>query len=723
MNKVKGNILTRTRIAFLAMLVFGMAITYRLVHIQFLSTKDWKKAAEEVDIKLKNVKANRGNIYSDNGSLLATSLPFYYVAFDPSVSKRGTIRKEIFNNGIDSLCDSLARYFGNRSAKGYKQYILAQRARDVQYMRFSSQRVNYHDKKKMEKWPIFREGQMKGGVIFDKIDDRNNPFVTLAYRTIGDLKQNGRGRVGLEYSFDSVLAGKNGKALYSKIGSGRWKPIRDEQEIKPEDGFDIVTTIDINMQDIVENALREALETHQADNGCVIVMEVKTGEIKAITNLDKVTRTNKKTGVKKISYREIYNYAIAKRFEPGSTFKLASMMAILEENGNNLKLTDSVDCAKYGNYKFFDKWMYDSHGIGKVSVKDVFAYSSNIGIAKLAMETFYQSKETQQKFSQYFTDFGLREPLGFQIKGAATTNIKTPDSADWSGVSIPWMSHGYELEITPLQLLSFYNAVANDGKMLQPIIVKEVKKADQVEKKFEPKVIRKSVCSGRTLNMIQEMLMAVTEYGTAKSIKSDEYKIAGKTGTAKQYKKEGGYTKKIYYASFAGYFPAENPKYSCIVVVDNPQNGKYYGSDVAAPVFRKIADNIYRSDLELHPFIAKKFQTEKGVFPVVQSGFQADLDLICQKLNLNIWQGDSEHAQWVDAKRDDELKAIKWRKKNINQNEIPDVKGMTLRDALPLLENLGLRVAFEGDGRVANQSRTPGEELIVGSQIALTLEN
>lgn len=702
------------------MLLFGFAILYKLVHIQHFSTKNWKAAAENMDVRLKTVKANRGNIYTDNGSLMATSLPYYYVAFDPSVSKRGESLRKTFEEGIDSLSMLLSGHFKDRTAAGYEQKIRLARSSDRQYLRLSSKRVNYHQKKIMEKWPIFREGQMKGGVIFEKVDDRENPFDQLAFISVGYLKD-GKGKKGLESSFDSLLQGKDGKALFAKIGGGKWKPIRDKQERKPEDGYDIVTTIDINMQDVVETALHNALAEHEADNGCAIVMEVSTGEIKAIANLDKITKTNERTGEKSYTFKELYNHAVAKKMEPGSTFKLASLMAVLEERGSELSLKDSVDCTKSGRYRFFDKTMYDAHPVDKVTVKEAFAKSSNIGVAKLSMETFYTSKETQENFSDYFTAFGLRDDLRFQIHGAAVSNIKSPKDDNWSGTSIPWISHGYELELSPLQLLTFYNTVANDGKMIQPILVKEVRKADEVLESYQAKVLRESICSKRTIQYAQEMLESVVNEGTARRIKTEEYQIAGKTGTAKQLV-DGKYSR-MYYASFAGYFPADNPKYSCIIVVDNPQKGRYYGSDVAAPVFREIADNIYRSDLEIHPVVAEDFKREEGHFPVVKAGYQADLNQICQAFGLNLWQVDSQNSQWVEAKRNDEFKAIEWRKRTIHKDKVPNVKGMTLRDALPILENLGLRVAFVGNGRVTSQSKLPGEELIVGSNIKLELEN
>jgi len=706
--KIKGYILTNVRIVFLGTLLLGFVIIAKVLFLQYGKGKKWKQEAEQTNVSLRPIKSTRGNIYSDNGGLLATSLPSYRLAFDPMVSQMTRGRRENLKEKIDSLDLLLCGYFKDRPIGGYKKHILSAIKSKKKFLRINRSWVNYHDKKIMETWPIFRKGQMRGGIIFEKEEKRFKPFSPLALRTVGKYNSElEKGISGVEFSFDSLLAGVDGSALFVKIGRGRWKPLHDENEKNPRNGYDVVTTIDVNLQDVAENTLMDALVKHDAQNGSVILMEVKTGKIKALANLGRKGETS--------TYIEDYNYAVAKKAEPGSTFKLASMMAVFEKNPN-LKLTDSIDC-EHGKKKFFDRFMYDSHPLDKISIQDVFAQSSNIGVAKLAMNHFYTSKKEQEEFSDYFSQFGLRQNLEFQLKGSVKSNIKSPDSESWSGVSIPWMAHGYELEMSPLQVLAFYNTVANDGKFVQPILVDEVRDANESVVTYKAKVFRKKICSDATIKKVKTMLNAVVEYGTASNIRTDRYKIAGKTGTAKKIM-NGKYVSR-YYVSFVGYFPADNPKYSCIVTIDDPRQGGYYGNSVAAPVFRKIADNIYNSDLGLHEVLTSKFDSEKGIFPVVQAGYQPDLDLVCHYLNLNMW--DTEQLEWVRAKRDDELKAIKWKDLKVSSGLIPDVKGMVLRDALPLLENLGLRVIVKGRGRIVGQSLLPQTKLIVGSRIELKL--
>lgn len=695
---IRTSILLRVRVAFLIMLIFSSAIVYKMAHIQNVDGGKWKAKAESIGLQFREVKATRGNILSDNGSLLATSLPFYKVAFDPSL-----VNEDVFNQNLDSLAHLLAGYYGDQNRKTYKRRISDARLSGKKYMVINRKKINYQTKKMMSSWPIFNMGRMKGGVIFEKVNERYQPFSYLGYRTIGSVNEDDRGVVGLEYSFNRHLGGKNGEALFQKMSGGSWKPVYDGSEVKPKDGYDIVTTINVDLQDVAESALLGALIEHDADYGSVILMEVSTGEIKAISNLSK----NKKG-----KYKEIYNYAVGSQGarEPGSTFKLASMIALFEDS--KISLYDSVETGD-GNYNFYDRTMKDHKpgGFGKLTIKEVFEKSSNIGTAKLISEQF---SEAPQKFIDYLSEMGLTKPLGFQMIGEGKPYIKTPADTSWSGITLPWMSHGYELKMTPLHTLSLFNAVANNGKLIRPLIVKHVKKADKNIETYEPEVISKKICSDATLTKVKEMLEGVVERGTARNIKDSYYKIAGKTGTAKKVI-NGKYTNN-YYTSFAGYFPAKNPKYSCIVIIDNPQGYRIYGSDVAAPVFKDVADKIYALDLEMN----KPYQggeIANGVFPVIRAGEQESLSLICNEIGIsNHSNGNSE---WVKAKINGN--SILWNKLKEGKNTVPDVWGMTLRDALYLLENKGLDVNYKGNGRVTQQSLLPGTTIKNNRTIELKL--
>ena len=665
--------------------------------LQTVDDRKWARLAEEIDLQFRKVPATRGNIYSDNGSLLATSLPSYRIAFDPTMAS-----DEIYKKGIDSLTYKLSWHFNDRSRAHYKRSINDARLAGKQYIILNRKLVKYQEKKEMAKWPIFREGRLKGGIIFEKHDRRSRPFSYLGYRTVGFVNDNNDG-AGLEYSFNRYLSGKDGKALYQKIAGGKWRPLHDRSEVRPVEGYDIHTTINVNLQDVTESALLKALKDHEADYGCAVVMEVATGDIKAISNLTKNEKYH--------DYREVFNYAVQGLSEPGSTFKLASMIALLEDS--NLKLTDSIETGD-GAYKFYNETMRDHKpgGYGTISVRQAFEYSSNIAISKMIYSQFGSDP---QLYIDYMNSFGLSQPLGFQMVGEGIPKIKNPSDKSWSGITLPWMSIGYEVEITPLQVLAFYNAIANDGKMIRPIIVKSITQADNEIKYYESQVIKRKICSAKTLKEVRSLLEGVVENGTARNIKNSYYKIAGKTGTAQKIV-NGRHIKK-YNTSFVGYFPANDPQYSCIIIIDKPKGFRQYGSNVAAPVFKEIADKIYARDLKMHaPYIARQ-NVKEGIFPVIKAGNREDLQKICDEFLIpNQALTDEE---WVKAQRKDN--AVLWTTDEIAPEVIPDVLGMTLRDAIFLLENHGLQVSHKGSGRITAQSILPGQKILKGSRITLTL--
>ncbi len=695
---IRKSILLRVRIAFLAFTIFGMAVIGRIVYLQFFQGEKWKQLAEKIGLQYRKVDATRGNIYSDNGSLLITSLPFYQLAFDPTIPDQS-----LFHDQIDSLSQCLAGFFKDEPARDYKKLIVDARKEGKEYIILNRNEIKYQDKKLMENWPLFRYGRMHGGVIFEKIDKRFYPFSDLGYRTIGYVNESHQG-AGLEYSFNSYLAGKDGAALFQKVAGGRWRPVYDGSEIKPEDGYDIQTTIDVNLQDVAQSALTHALQEHEADYGCAIVMEVKTGYIKAITNLSE-------TG--KGQYAEIYNYAVGNQglTEPGSTFKLASVITLLENT--DVKITDTVDTGD-GKYQYFDRTMTDHKpgGFGKITMKEAFTKSSNIGISKLVYAHFGQDPE---KFIKFLKKMGLGSPVGFQMKGEGIPYIKDTSDRTWSKVSLPWMSIGYELTMTPMHTLTFYNAVANDGVMVQPLIVKAILDHGKIIKEFEPNVLNSRICSRKTLKEVRYLLRSVVTEGTASNIRDSYYPIAGKTGTAQ--KLVNGHYTKHYYTSFVGYFPADDPKYSCIVVIDNPKGWEQYGSDVAAPVFKEIADKIYAQDLSMHPPMKTDVVADESIFPVIRAGNKKDLTLICNTLGIS--NHDMTEDDWVKTMTIPN--GIDWMGNIYKPGLVPNVVGMTLKDAIYLLENEGINVSYSGMGRVTSQSIRAGIKSVKGSNIHLDL--
>lgn len=692
---IKKSILIRVRIAFLGVLIFAVCVAAKVGHIQMIEGEKWAKMAEETMFDYKKIQATRGNIYSDNESLLATSLPFYKVAIDPTLSK-----DEVFKKGIDSLSYQLSIFYKDRSAKDYKEMLKDARASGKQYVTINRKQINYQSKKEMMSWPIFREGRYKGGVIFEKMDVRYRPFSNLSRRTIGFVNEDEKG-AGLEYSFNEVLGGQDGEALFQKIAGGTWKPVFDGNNIKAVDGLDIQTSIDINLQDVAETSLHQAMQAHDADEGTVVVMEVKTGHIKAISNLTKEGD----------EYSEKFNHAIGGSFEPGSTFKLVTMMALLEET--NIKLSDSINTGK-GEFTFYNKKVRDHEegGYGRISIQTAFEKSSNIAMAKLLDKHFGTKPE---KFLQYVDELKLSKPLGLQITGESFPKITRPKDRAWSGITLPWMAYGYGFEMSPLHTLALYNAVANDGKMIKPIFVTSVTQGDKIIQEFETETIVSKICSSKTLGQLKLLLEGVVDHGTAKNIKNSYYRIAGKTGTA-QILKDGHYEKK-YITSFVGYFPAHAPKYTAIVLIKNPKGIYQYGNSVAGPVFKDIADNIYARDLNLHSPMEQKLVTEPGVVPIVRAGKHEEVAMLCNELGVS--NHSSTDDEWVRASK--EASSVVLKKNPIIKDLVPNVTGMTFRDAIYLLEKSGLRVYYGGKGRVTEQSIAPGTRFSKGSRIYLKL--
>lgn len=693
---IKRSILIRVRVAFLGVLLFAVCVAAKIGHIQVAEGDKWAKMAEEIMFDYRRVKATRGNIYSDNGSLLATSLPFYKVAMDPTLA-----RKEVFDKGLDSLAMLLSRYYRDRSESDYKQMLRDARATGKQYLLLNRRQINYQTKKEMSSWPIFREGRYKGGVIFEKMDVRYRPFNNLSRRTIGYVNEDGQG-AGLEFSFDESLGGQDGQALFQKIAGSTWKPVFDGNEVKAVDGLDIQTTIDINLQDVAETSLHRHMALHDADEGTVVVMEVATGHVKAISNLTRDGKGN---------YLEKFNHAVGGSLEPGSTFKLVTMIALLEDT--NIELSDSIKTGN-GEVTFYNRKVRDHHegGFGTLSIQASFEQSSNVAMAKLVDKHFGLKPE---KYLDHVDRLKLSRPLGLQITGEVFPKITRPQDKAWSGITLPWMSHGYGLEISPLHTLTLYNAVANDGKMIKPVFVTSVLQADRVIRKFETETLNSKICSNSTLKQLRLLLEGVVENGTAKNLKDAHYRIAGKTGTA-QILEDGRYTKK-YITSFVGYFPAHAPKYSAIVVVKNPKGWQQYGNNVAGPVFKEIADNIYARDIELHAPMEKKTVLEAGVLPVIRGGRQEELTMLANELGVSTHSATEE--EWVKASRNGS--SVTWKKNEVLKDRVPDVTGLTFRDALYLCEKSGLRVVYQGRGRVAEQSLAPGTRFGRGARIYLKL--
>jgi cell division protein FtsI (penicillin-binding protein 3) len=687
-------------VVFILIALTAAAIPYQITKLQLKDGDIWREKAETINFQYREVPATRGNIYAGDGSLLATSLPFYRVAIDPTV-----VKIKLFDSGIDSLASRLSSFYKDKSASSYKRMIKDARLDNKRYLILNRTQISYQKMQIMSKWPIFRAGRLAGGVIFEKVERRYRPFNTLASRTVGFLNEDQYG-AGIEYSFNSYLKGTDGKALFQRLAGGSWKPVFDAEDIKPEDGLDVITTLDVNIQDVAETALLRQLVDRNAAFGSVIVMEVRTGQIKAISNLQRNKSGN--------GYGENYNFAIGDQgnTEPGSTFKLLSMLALLEEN--NISLEDKVETGN-GVHLFYNRSMRDAKngGYGTMTVREGFEKSSNVAISKLVDQYFGSSPS---KFMAYIEKAGLSEPMGFQLTGEGKPFFKKPGAKDWYGTSLPWISIGYESKLNPLHTLALYNAVANGGKMMKPYIVKAVSKGNNVQTSYQPEVYRKKIASEKTIKQLQELLEGVVSNGTAKNIANADYKIAGKTGTAQKLV-NGQYTKK-YYTSFAGYFPADNPKYSMIVVIDSPEGFAAYGGDVSAPVFKEIADRIYALDLELNPGSGERLAKVDDLgSPYVKAGKAEELQEIFAEFGLKGSAMNEE--EWVKTVSDGSN--VQMQINDTDKPTVPDVSGLSLRDALFILENKGLQVNYSGKGRVKAQSLAPGTPLKGNATINLVL--
>ena len=692
------------RLGLVYLVVIGIAV---LIVIQALYVQVWKgdelrRQAQNVSKKDFVIAPVRGNIYADDGRILASSVPYYSLRFDCVA-----VADTLFRRKVDSLAICLSKFFGDASAAVYRQKLWKGKfgAKPNRYLLINKKKISYTELMAVKKFPIFRERGTRSGLILEQENVRLQPHRDLAFRTIGYLNEAAdgsfEGRVGIEGAFEKQLRGVPGRS-FRQMMSGRWISMTEEE---PVDGNDVVTTINVDCQDIVQGALTRQLEYYRADAGTAILMEVKTGDIKAIANVSKTSS----------GYREVLNNAIMDAAEPGSVIKAATMVALLEDG--YVHPADTIDLGD-GIYTHDGVTLRESkRPVGKVTVQSIFERSLN-GITELVYEHYRKQPE---KFVNRLYAMGLNRKVGIDIVGEAEPYIKYPTDKSWSGTSLRWMSFGYELKVTPLQVFAFYNALANGGKRMKPRIVKEIRDGSQVIERLEPEVVTNNICSKQTLEYMKQMMEGVVENGTAKNLRNAACKIAGKTGTAKIAAGKKGYkVEPKYRASFVGYFPADKPLYTCIVVVDNPSTSVgYYGNVVSGNVFREIADKIYSmASLMRHDDAEVKFDK---ILPISQNGMKQDFLTIYDNLGIDVTD-EAGNAEWVITSRDKEGKEFELKARNVDFSVIPNVKGMGLRDALYLLENSGLKVGVSGSGTVSKQSLEPGQRVRKGSYIGIVLD-
>lgn len=720
---IKRAILNRVRLLYVFFFVTGVCIVGKIVWLQYgPESSELKADADKRTYFRETIPADRGDIMAHDGRVMATSVPMFEIRMDFAAPG---FTDEIFEKNVDSLAYCLSGFFRDKSKAAYKSMLRSYRASKhkpgFRNKRVAPRKVNYLELRELKKFPIFRLGANKGGFIAEQFSERVYPYGSLARRTIGIVNLADT-KLGIEGAFDEQLRGTDGNTLTRKISGTFRVPVDDNENVEPENGMSVVTTLDVDIQDVAETALKNQLEYCQADWGSVVLMEVATGEIRAMANLTRYGEGR---------YSEDFNYAIGMRLEPGSTFKLASLIALLEDAGMSL---DHMIDTEGGRAVINGKPVVDSHKEGIITLKRVFEVSSNIGFVKAVGEEYGKKPS---RFVDFIADLGMGGPIGVQIPGEVSPVLPRPTDAyiktgQWSNLTLMNLSYGYGLEITPLHTLSLYNAVANNGRMVRPMLVKRLVEYGRTVEEFETEVINSKICSQRTIDKVRESLKAVVDDGTASRLKNPYYTVAAKTGTAQiplsKAVKGGGsgyvdrYGGRHYLATLVGYFPAEEPRYSCIVVMKtyygNGRYNSYYGASLAAPVFKAVADRVYASHTDWQNTV-KDNAGERASRPMqIKGGSARAIREVGDEFDVELRHSDRLKG-WAQTSRDStfvEVTAL-----GGDDTTVPSVVGMGLKDALYLLESRGLRVSFSGKGRVVSQSLRAGGKVRRGDTIVLEL--
>ena len=686
--------MVRIYIGFLFITLLGLGVIFKAARTQLYDGHRLIAESDSLSIFTKTVMAERGNIYSQDGKLLATSLPIFDVHIDFNADG---LNDDVFSPAnVDSVCQCLAAKYHDRTAADYRRdFTKAYKKGDSYY--FLRKNISLADLNEMKTWPWFRLSRNKSGLIIETKEQRDHPFGDIALRTLGiDENHDGAYSSGVELKYDKELTGEKLKKLYRKLSGGAYKPI-DTKEETVNSGKDIYTTIDINIQDVAEDALRKALTKHDAEHGCVILMETKTGRIKAIANLGRRDSAN---------YRELYNYAVGEATEPGSVMKLATAAALMEDGlaNNNTPIYCGNGVLEMPKGKQIKD--HEAPETPTLTLKRSIEVSSNVAMATVAKEFYVHSPS---KFYDHLKAFGFADPVQIEVGGAAQPILSDPKK--WSGVSAMYIAHGYELTITPLHTLQFYNAIANNGVMVKPTLIEKVREYNQTIDSPGTVILNQKLLNEKTVKQLRDILEGVVEDGTAQNLKTTYLKIAGKTGTA--VISNHGYTgNKKYQASFVGYFPADAPEYTMIVVINSPSQGGYYGNVVAGSVFREVADKVYSLSLDMHPIVNSA--TAENMAPVITSGTKEDVNRVMKLFGVNVPEQTNEWVKLFEGENTYTANEIK-------ADIVPDVVGMGLKDAIYLLESRGLRVEFKGKGNVKGQSIDAGSKISKGQKITILL--
>ncbi|HTN35904.1 MAG TPA: penicillin-binding protein [Arachidicoccus sp.] len=715
--EIKRDILWRVYLCFLLVVLVCIVIVGKAFYIQQVQGDYWESMSDSLHQKIQETPADRGTIYSENGQMLSTSIPQFDIYIDFEADGLREKNGKRFSENLDSLSYGLARLFKDRTADVYKQLLKDGYKRGSRY--FSLKKgISYRTYQQLQELPLVREGRNKSGFIAETKNIRLNPYQILAYRTIGMNRRNSQ-KVGLEATYDSVLKGSPGKRLVRFIAGGVAVPVDESADIDPVNGKDIITTIDTHIQEITENALMKMMVSNEAVHGCAIVIEVKTGKIRAIANLGRTASGN---------YWENFNYAVTPT-EPGSIFKLATMLALLEDKKTSLNAPIDL---RGGHWTINGRTVNDAENHGNVAnVKEAFEVSSNVGMAELVYNAY---KDNPMQFINHLNKIGLGKVTGVDIEGERHPFIYTPQSKLWSATTLPWMAFGYNTLISPLGIAMLYNAIANNGVMMKPYLVSAFANEGNITKQIEPTPLR-TVADSAVVKQLQACLYGVCneKHGTGYTLlKGLPFELCGKTGTALVADGKNGYSSKIYQSAFAGYFPADNPQYTCVVeIVNKPHAARYYGAAVAGPVFKEIAERLYtlfvRRNNPNH--YAGLDSLKKGNATYSYAGNTTSLTTVASAMGWKfertskddpIWSrfyNNSQQVNYIEP-----LGTVKEGfKEGIKGNKMPDLDGLGLKDALYLCEGLGLKVNVDGFGRVAKQSLAAGAPIERGQVINIGL--
>ena len=711
----RSDTLWRTYLCYFLILLVGVAIIVKIIIVQAKDSKELQDMAEKREYRVETLEASRGIIFSSDDQVMAISVPYYDVFFDYQA-----VDSTVLADNIDSLCIQMAQLFPKRNAAQWKEFFAIGMAKKSRYYKIGLN-VSQAQLRQMQQFVIFNRGIYKGGLITQKKIKREHPYKDLAGLMLGMANEEKGYYFGLEGAYNDYLKGQNGRRLVRRIHHGGWIPVNSDDDVDAQNGDDVITTFDIKLQDIVENALRNTLTENKAEQGCAILMDVETGYVKALANL----RLNHETNI----YEESYNVALAERYEPGSVFKIASMVVLLSQKDVNLD--DKVNIGT-GPIKFSNRTMKDDHSFaqgGICTVQEVIEQSSNKGTAVLINKNYATHPE---KYVEGLYALGLNKKIGTGINGEAQPVIKHPDDKTkdgrklWSKVSLPWMSIGYEVNVTPMHLITLYNAIANGGRMMKPQFVTEIRRGSQTVKEFEPIVLNECIAGPEAIQKLRTMLEGVVIRGTAKrQFQGCVVNVAGKTGTAQYYDRVQGYAyhepgigRKLYNTTFVGYFPAEKPRYSCIVMVSRARGRFWAAGSVSAPGFREIAEKVYAMRIGTHEddTLAPVSPVSNEPIIVRHSKEASYLNGIDKPFNDYAINGDWVTVQQTENGETD-LRAAQ-----LQPNLVPNLVGMDITDAVYLLENMGVKTEFTGQGTVKEQSLHAGDTLKANSIICLKLE-